>query len=352
MFSMCRVAGRSQARIAVLLSGALLASACSQRPTITATDQLGGKEFAVPTGSVADALVKSKFPDARFKYFNTVLDAAMAVKTGKADAAAYDEPILRNIAGKNPGLAVLAAPITVDEYGFAVRLGDDALKDAIDGVVSEARADGLYQQMMDRWLPKQGSPGRMPELAAPDTSAGVLRFGTASVTEPFSFVDGSQKVVGLDVEIAARVAQRLNRKLEEIVLPEVHFDAVPLAEVVKRLSEDARKFDPEQRGVNFLINDVAPQVPLLDAAGNPVPGAQRAPLSEGLVHLGYYRPEIFVVRWHERAGRRQAARRRASSPSGTFRRSSWALTSTSISSESMSTIVPMPVRVKPPRKKK
>ena len=85
---------------------------------------------------------------------------------------------------------------------------------------------------------------------------------------------------------SSKGAQRINRKLEEILLPEVHFDGVPLAEVVKRLSEDARKFDPEQRGVNFLINDVAPQVPLLDAAGNPVPGAQRAPLSEGLVRVG------------------------------------------------------------------
>ena len=36
------------------------------------------------------------------------------------------------------------------------------------------------------------------------------------MTEPFSFVDGSQKVVGMDVEIAARVAKRMNRKLEVV----------------------------------------------------------------------------------------------------------------------------------------
>jgi polar amino acid transport system substrate-binding protein len=34
------------------------------------------------------------------------------------------------------------------------------------------------------------------------------------VTEPFSFVDGSQQVVGLDIEMASRVAAKLNRKLE------------------------------------------------------------------------------------------------------------------------------------------
>jgi len=81
-------------------------------------------------------------------------------------------------------------------------------------------------------------------------------------------------------------AQRINRKLEEIVLPEVHFDGVPLAEVVKLLSEDAKRFDPEKKGLNFLINDVSPQLPLLDANGNPVPAARPVALSEGLIRVG------------------------------------------------------------------
>jgi polar amino acid transport system substrate-binding protein len=207
---------RTRTSMAVL--AALLTTACTQRSRITAVEQLAGKQFAVPTGTVADKLVSSKFPDAKFLYFNSVLDAAMAVRAGKADAAAYDEPILRNIAGKNPGLTVLPTPITVDDYGFAVRLGDRQLKDAIDGVVRDARADGTYQQMMDRWLPKQGSPSSMPALPAGDGSGGVLRFGTAPVTEPFSFVDGTQAVTGLDIEIAKRVAARLNRRLEVVRL--------------------------------------------------------------------------------------------------------------------------------------
>ncbi|KAF0172204.1 MAG: peptidase M56 BlaR1, partial [Limisphaerales bacterium] len=88
---------------------------------------------------------------------------------------------------------------------------------------------------------------------------------------------------------SSKGAQRINRKLDEIVLPEVHFDAVPLVGVVQRLIEDAKKFDPEpdpkKKGLNFLINDVAPAAPLLDAAGNPVPVARPVALSEGLVRV-------------------------------------------------------------------
>jgi len=189
-----------------------LLSACGDREKITDFKQLAGKEFAIPTGTVADQLVLSTFPDAKFQYFNTVLDSAMAVKAGKADAAAYDEPILRNIAAKNPGLKVLPEKITKDNYGFAVKQSDVALKEAIDSVVAEIKANGTYDEMMNRWLPDVGEPAPMPVIEA--GGEGVLRFGTAAVTEPFSFVDASRQVVGLDVEIAARVAKKLNRRLE------------------------------------------------------------------------------------------------------------------------------------------
>lgn len=187
--------------------------ACSEpRAPIKTSADLVGKEFAVPTGTITDKLVTSVFPDARFQYYNSAMDAALAVRTGKVDAAAYDEPVLRNIAARNPGLKVLPERITTDQYGFAVRLGEQALKDAIDAEVTALRESGGYDDMVKRWLPEKGAPAPMPSI--PTGTGEVLRFGTAAVNEPFSFRDGSRAVVGLDVEIASRVAARLGRKLE------------------------------------------------------------------------------------------------------------------------------------------
>lgn len=197
----------------VLILLAVAVSGCTSREKITATSQLNGKTFAVPTGTVADKLVLSKFPNAHFQYYNTVLDCCMAVQSGKADAAAYDEPILKNIAAKNPGLVVLPDVITVDNYGFAVNLNNQELKTAIDDTIKELKADGTYNQMMTRWFPKTGSPAAMPDIKL-DGTKGTLRFGTAAVTEPFSFVDGSQKVVGFDIELAGYVAKKMGMKLE------------------------------------------------------------------------------------------------------------------------------------------
>jgi len=201
--------------LGLILSAFFMLPGCSKREKITKLQQLDGKEFAVPTGTAADKLVLSKFPNAKFKYFNSILDASLAVKAGKADAAAYDEPILKNIAAKNSGLVVLPEMITNDNYGFAVQLGKQELKKNIDLVVSELRKNGVYDAMLQRWLPKSGNPAAMPEVTS-DGRKGVLKLGTAAVTEPFSFVDGSRNVVGFDIELARYIAQKLDMKLETV----------------------------------------------------------------------------------------------------------------------------------------
>jgi polar amino acid transport system substrate-binding protein len=173
----------------------------------------GGKIFAVPTGTMADQFVLQRFPDAKIKYFNSVIDCAMAVKDGKADAACYDKPVLKNIAAKNEGLTVLTEVLVDDKYGFAVQLSNPELKSAIDSVLKVLKADGTYDDMMKRWFPEKGSPEPMPELQF-GGDKGVIRFGTAAVTEPMSFYDASHKVVGFDIEFASRVAIFLGKKIE------------------------------------------------------------------------------------------------------------------------------------------
>lgn len=197
--------------LSVLLFG------CGEPRKIGSLAELEAAEFAVPTGTVADQLVLSRLPDASFIYFNSVLDAAMAVKAGKADAVAYDEPILRNIAAKSGGLRILEEMITTDSYGMATRKASPEIKQAIDTVLEELRRTGIYEEMLARWFPESGAPAAMPEIRLDDT-APVLRLGTAAVTEPFSFVGNGREITGFDIELARRVAARMGRRLEVVNL--------------------------------------------------------------------------------------------------------------------------------------
>ncbi|HPN16269.1 MAG: ABC transporter permease subunit [Acidobacteria bacterium] len=205
-------------RFAWIAAGGLLAGAClscspAGKPAgVASLEDLKTARFGVVSGTVADQIVLNRFPEATFGYYPSPLDACLAVLKGKETAAAYDEPILRNIQAQNPGLKILPEMISVDQYAMAVRPDDRELKDAADALLAELRADGRYDEMKARWFPEKGKPAPMPEMAweAPN---GILDFGTCAVTEPFSFIDDSRRVVGFDVELASRLARRLGREL-------------------------------------------------------------------------------------------------------------------------------------------
>jgi len=97
--------------------------------------------------------------------------------------------------------------------GFAVHPENHELKRNIDLVVRELKKNGGYDDMMRRWFPKTGNPAPMPAIPL-NGAKGVLRLGTSSVTEPFSFVDGSGGIVGFDIELARYIAKKLDMKLE------------------------------------------------------------------------------------------------------------------------------------------
>ncbi|MEI7499519.1 MAG: ABC transporter permease subunit [Bacteroidota bacterium] len=173
----------------------------------------GGKTFAVPTGTAADQFVKKKFPDATIEYYNSVMDCALAVKDGKNDAAVYDLPVLKNIAAKNEGLFVLPELLFDDNYGFAVKLQDTLLKKAMDETLAEIKANGTYDDMLNRWFPLKGKPAPMPDIKFSGEN-GVLKFGTAAITEPMVFYDSNRIVVGFDIEFASFIAKKLGKRLE------------------------------------------------------------------------------------------------------------------------------------------
>ena len=67
----------------------------------------------------------------------------------------------------------------------------------------------------------------------------------------------------------SRGRELLYSKLDRIKLDQFQADGLPLSEVVKALNDEARKRDPEKRGVNFIVNanvDPVAQAPTIDPA--------------------------------------------------------------------------------------
>jgi beta-lactamase regulating signal transducer with metallopeptidase domain len=63
---------------------------------------------------------------------------------------------------------------------------------------------------------------------------------------------------------------KIREKLGRIVLDQVQYDGLPLAEVIRQLIEESRRRDPEKLGVNFLIVNTAPFSAIDSATGLPI----------------------------------------------------------------------------------
>ncbi|NBV24327.1 MAG: hypothetical protein EBS05_20715, partial [Proteobacteria bacterium] len=75
-------------------------------------------------------------------------------------------------------------------------------------------------------------------------------------------------------------AQRINKKLDDIIIPEITYDGLPLPEVVKLLDADTKKYDvPDKKGLNYLINNVIVDYISVNTAAGGGPGAGLAPVA-------------------------------------------------------------------------
>lgn len=196
-----------------------LAPACGwAQSQITGLSQLADKTIAVPQGTIAGELVLKALPGATLKYYDNVLDCAVAVKVGQADAAAYDEPSLRSILRTNSDLWLLPEFITHDAYGFAVNKNRPDLKKVADACIDELADSGVFESMRTFWYGTNGyfiSLSRGMETG----TVGVLRFGTFPRVEPFSVRLPSGEIVGIDIELASYIAYTLNMELEVYEMP-------------------------------------------------------------------------------------------------------------------------------------
>ena len=57
--------------------------------------------------------------------------------------------------------------------------------------------------------------------------------------------------------------QKIQSKMERIILQQVEFDRLPLSEVIQWLYDQAKERDPDDEGINFLVDSQVPRSPLL-----------------------------------------------------------------------------------------
>ncbi len=123
-------------------------------------------------------------------------------------------------------------------------------------------------------FPQELPPGRYT-LVALHRRAGEQEMEievTNAAAKPVQF---RLPVNGAAIQVA-KLSEAANKKLDEIVMPELFMDGLPLGVAVKFLTEESKRFDPEKEGFKFELRgmvpgqfEVKPGAPL-DPLGNPI----------------------------------------------------------------------------------
>jgi polar amino acid transport system substrate-binding protein len=191
--------------------------------TISQLSQLEGKRICVITGTTGDFAVRKRFKKARVLDMSYPADAALAVKTKKADAFAYDKSTLQYlVARSNNEFTIIPGKLATMEMAIPMPLDRQALRQSINAAIRKLKVDGTLERMYQKWfVDVKAKTPLMPSISLKRPSR-TLHMGTCLLFEPFAFVADGEKS-GFDIELAYRLAEILGVKLE---ITDMAFDAL------------------------------------------------------------------------------------------------------------------------------
>lgn len=132
---------------------------------IKGPDNLANKRVCAARGSTSIGRIQSIAPRARMITTTTWADCLVLMQQGQADAVSTDDAILAGLAEQDPWVQVVGPSLGAEYYGVGIPKGQDDMVRFVNGVLSQVRASGEWQQMYNRWLTILG-PGAGPPLPA------------------------------------------------------------------------------------------------------------------------------------------------------------------------------------------
>ena len=172
-----------------------------------------GARFAALSGGVYDKLLQEVIADAKdFSYYNSVPDIVAALKAGRVDAGALDEPLAQLAAAKNEGLKIFEEPVVRDKYGYAFPKGSP-LREQFNEVIAKFKEDGTIESLKEKWLGADDGIKVLMEQDWPGDK-GTIRYYYDGTHEPMTYLGSGGEPLGLEIDLLLLIARELDRKVE------------------------------------------------------------------------------------------------------------------------------------------
>lgn len=174
-------------------------------------DDFRQARIGVKMGSTHDAYATKEMPEAEIVRVETEPDMFLALLQRKCDAVITDFSSLIYAQQQYPELQEIPSDFPPDYYGMGFQKKDVELHSQFNTFLKEIRESGLYQEIYDRWI-LHTRDSEMPFIDVP-TEGNPLQVAVAATQPPFAFMK-NQQIVGFDIEIILRFAQKIKRPVQ------------------------------------------------------------------------------------------------------------------------------------------
>lgn len=126
--------------------------------------------------------------------------------------------------GASTTVKVIEIELTQEEYAFGVDKEQPELLAAVNTFIAQIKEDGTFDEICNKYF-GDGTPTGVKSAAQDDTKDQLV-VATNAAFEPFEYTMGGEEYYGIDMEIAAALAEYLGK---ELVIVNMDFDAVCLS---------------------------------------------------------------------------------------------------------------------------
>jgi ABC-type amino acid transport substrate-binding protein len=223
----------SSRRVGALLAAlALTATACGgddDAAAVTSLEDLSGQAIGVQSDTTGEAYAEENAPeDAEVTSFENPGDLFLALQSGQIVAILQDLPVNAALADNNEGYEVVEEYDTGEEYGLAMPLDNEGLRDAVNEGLQAVRDDGTYDRIFAKYFDVDADPDEELDLAGDGTTIDTSDVSTLTDGEllvcsdvpypPFEFEDEDGEFTGFDIELVRAIGMRLDLQVEVIAL--------------------------------------------------------------------------------------------------------------------------------------
>jgi polar amino acid transport system substrate-binding protein len=141
-------------------------------------------------------------------YYPSYADAKIAVQQGLITAYIAETPVAQYQTAIDTSMYYIDDSFTKEEYGFVMNKDNTQLADEVNGALAELQAEGVIDELEQKWMEQKGDSLTIERNPDADTSKGTINVITSADIQPFSFIK-DEEIVGYDIELAVRVAEKL-----------------------------------------------------------------------------------------------------------------------------------------------